>query len=191
ALKLARSWRRSRLQIEIDVVGDEQVQMPVAIVVEKGAACAPLRVLAQETRPFRNVRKSAVTVVVIENVLAPVHDKKVVKAVVVVVADADALAPAEAGQSGLLRHVLEGAVAIVAQQPIGRDRLSASQSSTIHKKDIEPAVVVVIEEGRAATGSLDDVLVLRAAAVDGWRGEPSPQRHVLEAHGKRAGGAGH
>ena len=97
----------------IDVVRDEQIEFAVAIVIHKCAAGVPALAVARHARFFADVGESAVAVVVVENILAKVADEKIIEAVVVVVADADALSPAGVNQSGLHGHVGESAVAIV------------------------------------------------------------------------------
>ena len=62
---------------------------------------------------FADVGERAVAVVVIQHVFAVVGDVKVGPAVVVVVADADALAPAGVDEAGFFRDVGERAVVIV------------------------------------------------------------------------------
>ena len=85
---------RRGLQVHVDVVGDEEIELAVAIVIDEGAARAPARLLACDAGLLADVGEGAVAVVVVENVLAVVGDEQVVAAIVVVVADADALAPA-------------------------------------------------------------------------------------------------
>src|SRR5882724_1684748 len=88
--------RRDGLDVEIDVVGDEQVEMAVTVVVEEGAAGIPARELTasgSDARMFGNVGEGAVAVVAEERAVAPIRDEKIVMAIVVVVADAAALPP--------------------------------------------------------------------------------------------------
>ena len=65
---------------------------------------------------LRDVGEGAVVVVVVEAVLAEVGDVDVGPAVVVVVADGYAEAPAVVGDAGLGRDVGEGAVVIVVEE---------------------------------------------------------------------------
>ena len=60
-----------------------------------------------------DIGERSVAVVVIQNVFAEVGDEQIIPAVVVVVADADALAPSGVRDAGFQRHVGESAVAIV------------------------------------------------------------------------------
>ena len=116
-----------RGQIEIDVVGDEQIELPVAIVVDEGAASVPALAFARHASLLADIGERAVAVVVIQNVLAEVGDEQIVPAVVVVVADANALSPARVRDSGLRGDVGKCAVAIVAEQM--RRRFAARRES--------------------------------------------------------------
>ena len=115
---LARARRLRR--IEVHVVGDEQIEMPVAVVVEKAAAGAPARAGAGDASLLGDVGERAVAVVVIEHVAAPVRDEQIVEAVVVVVADAAAPGPTRSGSARPCRDVGERAVAIVVKEVAGR-----------------------------------------------------------------------
>ena len=104
------------LDVEVDVVGDEEVEMAVAVVVEEGAAGVPTGGGLEEAGFGGDVGEGAVAVVAVEDVLAVVGDEEVVPAVVVVVADAAALSPAAAGEAGFSGDVGEGAVAVVLEE---------------------------------------------------------------------------
>ena len=102
--------------VEVQVAGDEQVEVAVTVVVQEAAAGSPPLRRAGDTRLLRDVRERPVAVVVVEDVLSPVGDEQVVVAVVVVVADAAALPPAGVGEARLLGDVGERAVAVVVEQ---------------------------------------------------------------------------
>ena len=113
--------------------------------------------------------KRSVAVVSIETILSEVSTEDVIEAVVVVVADANAICPADRLQSCFLRHVGECAVAIVLVEPIGRFRRIALEPRARKQKDIHPAVVVVVDECAATPVGLEDVLLRVHAAVDDGR----------------------
>src|SRR5580692_4280755 len=73
--------------------------------------------------------------------------------------------------AGLHGYIDESAVAIIAKQM--RSRFSACrkafESRSVHQKDVEPAIVVVIVEGNAAAGGFEQILVFVLAAEDGFR----------------------
>src|SRR5271157_1045947 len=184
---LVQAWARfrhgSRCQIEVNIVGDEKIQAAVAVIVNKGAAGVPSRALARHAGLFADVGERAVAVVVIEDVLAEVGNEQVIPAVVVVVADANALPPAGVAQASFRRHVGECAVTIVAKQM--RSGFTAGgktfQARPVHQKDVEPSVVVVIVEGYAASGGFEQVLVLVLSAEDGLHVQPGFAGNVDEA----------
>ncbi len=74
--------------------------MTVAIVVNKGAAGAPLRGGQQQARLTRDVGKRAVAVVAEQHVLVVIGEEQVIQAVVVVIADGDARGPAGTRETG-------------------------------------------------------------------------------------------
>ena len=103
-------------------------------------------------------------------------DEQVGMAVVVVVAHGHAHAvsasPGDRGDAGFLGHVLEGAVAAVAEEPIAGGRSAslpgpparAAQGSALDAIDVEPAVAVEVEQADAARHRLGQQ-VLRGLAV--------------------------
>ena len=90
----ARFRHRSGREVDIDIVGDEEVELAVAIVIDERAASVPAFAVSGDAGLLADVGEGAVAVVVIENVFAEVADEQIVVAVIVVVADADTLSPA-------------------------------------------------------------------------------------------------
>ncbi len=170
-------------QIQIDVVGDEQIELAVAVVVHKCAAGVPALAIAGDAGLLAHIGERAVAVVVVENILAEVGDEQIFEAVVVVVADADALSPAGVRHAGLRGDVGEGAVAIVLEQMRGGflSGREAFQTRAVHQENIQPAVVVVVVESDAAAGGLQQIFVLVLAAVDGFGVESGFAGDVDEA----------
>ena len=89
----ARVRRRRGREVEIDVVGDKQVQPAVAVDVEKGAAGAPSLPGRRQAARRRHLDERAAPGVVEQAVAPVVGHEQIVVAVVVVVADAGALTP--------------------------------------------------------------------------------------------------
>src|SRR5947209_3236531 len=91
--------------------------MPVAVIIQEGASSVPALQTGgsacRDARFLRYVREGAIAVVAIERAVSPVADEQIFVPVIVVIPDADALAPTRASQSGLYSHVGECAVAIV------------------------------------------------------------------------------
>src|SRR5258708_34984958 len=74
------------VRIEIDVIGHEQVELAVAIIVNPGTAGPPMGSIPSNTSLPGDVGEGAITVVVVKDVLTPIGDKQVFKPVVVVIA---------------------------------------------------------------------------------------------------------
>src|SRR5215831_1620932 len=101
-----------------------------------------------------------------KDVLSPAGNEDVVEPVVVVIADGNPRGPDTTTQSGLRGDVAEGAVAIVAIQLDGRFRgRGAGAAAAGEHHDVQPAVVVVIQESHAASHGFEDVVGLALVAV--------------------------
>jgi len=81
------------LEIECQIIRHHNVQITVAVVVDERASSPPTDFFAGHPCPLRNIRERAVTIVVVEDIVAPLSKEKVRKVVVVVVSDADSLSP--------------------------------------------------------------------------------------------------
>ncbi len=91
------SRRRRGREIEVHVIGDDEIELAVAIVVNEGAAASPSLARSADARLVGHIGEDTV-IVVVETVLAVVGDVEIFPAVVVVVADTDALSPAAGAQ---------------------------------------------------------------------------------------------
>ena len=120
--------------------------MPVAVVIYKCTTGPPSLTGSCDAGFLRNLCEHP-AIVVVKPVLAVVRDVEIFPSVIVVVADAHALAPAGSGQPGFNGHVGERAVVIVAIQTIRRTLTSRKsfEPRSVHQENIEPAIVVVIE----------------------------------------------
>src|ERR1700680_4059959 len=87
--------------------------MAVAVIIDEGAAVAPGFAGASDAGFFTDVGESAVAIVVVEDIFSVIGDVEIFPAIVVVIADANALAPPGVGQAGFLRDIGEGSVVIV------------------------------------------------------------------------------
>ena len=145
-------WRGC--EIEVDVIGDKQVQFSISIVINERAAGVPAFSVSANAGFVGDVGKCAVAVVVVQNIFTEVADEQIVVPIIVVVADADALSPSVMDKSGLRSNVGKSSIAIVFEKM--RDRFVAGLKSlkprTVHQKNVEPAVVVVIVESNPAAG---------------------------------------
>ena len=91
AVVLPWDWRL--LKGKPHIVGDEKVQVPVAIVVHKAATGAPALLLTPKRGLLGQIRERAIAVIAVENVLPEAGAENVVKAVVVIVTHANATSP--------------------------------------------------------------------------------------------------
>src|SRR5262245_29653398 len=149
-------WRG--LEVEVDVVGGEEIEQAVAIDVEERAAGAPAR-RRQQAGAGGDILERTVAAVVEQAILPPERDVEIVVAVVVVVAGARALSPPAERDSRLRGDVFERAVAAVAIEVAGR-RLAwrePFERRPVDEEQIDVAVVVVVEHRDAAAGGLQQV----------------------------------
>ena len=159
-----RLWHGRGCQVHVDVVRDKQIEAAVAVIVHKRAARVPALAVGGDTGLRADVGEGAISVVVIEHVLA----EQIVVAVVVVVADANTLSPTGVADACSQRHIGESAVAIILEQ--AGDRFVSGGKSfevrAVHQKNVEPAVVVVVVERDSAARGFEQVFVLVFAAED-------------------------
>ena len=130
-----------------------------------------------------DIGEDAVAAVAIQHVRAEVRDVEIDPAVVVVVARAGAHAVVAMSNAGLLGDVVERAVAAISEQAVPclpRDRRIGHRSA-VDQEDVDPAVVVVVEEQPARADGLDQVLV-GARAVDVAEVDPGVTADVGELH---------
>ncbi len=145
----------------MDVAGHEEIEPAIAVVVAPGCAGGP--VAEGDAGLLGYVGEGAVVVVVVEPILAEVGDIDVGPAVVVVVSDGHAEAPAIVADAGFLGHVGEGAVVIIVEERgMRRESFSIERGlgAAVHEIDIQPAIVVVIQEGDAGADAFEDVFLV-------------------------------
>ena len=101
----------------------------------------------------------------VENVFAKISNEKIVEAIVVVIADADALAPAGMEKTSFCSDVGKGAVTVVFEKVIGRllARGETFQTRAVDQENVDPAVVIVIIKGDATAGGFEKVFVWRSS----------------------------
>src|SRR5215510_185912 len=184
--------QRSGLGIEVNVIGYEQVEAPVFIVVEESATCVPALFagasIGGDAGLFRDVGERAVAVVAPQRAIAPVGDKQVIPSVVVVISRADALTPTGVRHAGLLGHVSECPVAVVLVETAdGRliRRPLRLEARPVDEKNIQPPIVIVINESAAAAGGLEKKLVLALIAEDRLGAQTRFTRHIDELDRER------
>ena len=135
-----------------------------------------------QTGAARDVLERAVPSVSVQAILTPIRDEEIVVSVIVVVADAGALAPTARAQPGPVGDILERTVPPISVQMIGRlpPLGKTFEHRAVDEKDVEPAVAVVVDRGRAGPGRLEQVLVRVLATEDGHRIQSRLLCHVGE-----------
>jgi hypothetical protein len=123
---------------------------------------------------------------VIKDVFAVVGDVQLLETVIVVVTDADALAPAGMGQAGFFSDIGKRAVVVVVVEMIGRSLLYGGvfEFRAVDDEDVGPAVVVVVEDRDAGAGGFDDVFFGGDTAEGVGHGEAGLFRDVREVSGR-------
>jgi hypothetical protein len=142
-----RSWRRWwRIpDIERDVARDVQIQPAVAVVVAKRAAGGPA--VHGNTGLHRDIGESPVAQIPEEPVGTEVGDVEIGCAVVVDIADTDALTPSFVADPCGRRDVTERAIAVVAKERSCRHTTRIRlERAAIDQVDVEPAIAVEVEQ---------------------------------------------
>src|ERR1035438_3836206 len=174
------------------VVGDDEVQQAVVIVIEPGRRDAEgVRRFDADAGLFRDVRKRPVAIVVIKRVSARAADEKVLVAVVVIVSDGHPEVVVEVGtkEPGFPCYIFESSVAFVAEQAVivrGIHLLQLWQFGTVGEEDIHFAVLIVVEDRDAAAHGLNEILPASEVVV-GNVGKPGARSDVgkVNAPGRR------
>ena len=134
-------------QRELDEAAQHQVEPAVVVVVEPDGARRPAG--RGDTGFVGDVGEGAVAVVLVERAAPVGGDQDVWVAVVVVVGNGAAHPElAAAGDAGLVGDVGEGAVAVVLVERVLQRRLRLVEvaRAAVDHEDVDPAVVVVVEE---------------------------------------------
>ena len=125
----------------------------------------------------------------IEDILAVVGDVQILKTIIVIITDADALAPAGVSEAGFLGDIGKRAFVIVAVEMIGGSIFygRALEFCAVDDEDVGPAVIVVVENRDAGAGGFDDVFFGGYATEGVGHGEAGLFCDVREV-GERLGG---
>src|SRR5258708_30841882 len=135
--------------------------MAVAVVIDEGAAVAPGFARTCDACFLAYVRECAVAVVVIEDVFSVVRDVEIFPAVVVVVADAGALAPSGVRKARFFGDVGEGSVMIIMIEMAcgSSSRGSRVEAGADEYVNAGPPVVVVVEYANAGSDTVTAVCI--------------------------------
>src|SRR5579872_4360609 len=110
--------------------------------------------------------------VVIQVILSVTGNVEVFPPVVVVIAHANALAPARGGEAGLCCYIGECSIVVVVIEMIGRGFAlwRSFESGSVYKENVGPSVIVIIEDGNASAGGFDYVFLGCESAEDVGKG---------------------
>src|SRR6266853_4258607 len=111
-----------------NVVGNEEIQMPIAVVIQEGAAGSKPLLIARQPGRLRHIGESSVAVIAVKHVLPEIGAKDIVKAIVVVVSDTDPAGPPERAQPCLFGDIRKCSIPVILIQPIRRAYRCASEA---------------------------------------------------------------
>src|SRR5437667_11858550 len=154
--------------------------MSVTVVVNKSASCSPSRIFVQQSGVLSDIGKSPIAIVAIQLVLAEVGAKQIFEAVVIVVSNANTCCPTCIAKAGSFGNIRERSITIIFIQAIGRFRRGAFDFRAAKQKNIDPAVIVVIDESATTAGRFEDVIFRIGTAVNDRRGQPSGDGYIDE-----------
>ena len=145
---------RRMFGIKFHIAGNKQIEQPVMIEVSPGRASGPAT--ESDASFFGHIGERAVMMVVIKTVSAEIGDVDVRPPVVIVITYGYAEAPAFIGYACMIGGVGECAIVIIVKQHrSGRGFLSflRGKRGAVEQVDVEPSVIVVIQQSDARTGS--------------------------------------
>src|SRR5437667_4780896 len=173
-------------QTKVHVVGDDQIEPSVAIVIYESAAGTPRFAGTRGPRRFAHFFESSVFVV-IKAILAVVSNVEVLPAVIVVVPHAYSLPPSARCKPGLHSHVGKSAVVIIAIEMVRRRlaRRKSLEGCAVDDENVRPPVVVEIKNCYARSSCFNDVLLCIYPAEDVHHGETGLVGDVLEVRKSR------
>ena len=103
--------------LPLSIIRHVQVEVAIVVVVEEGAARGPVG--TADTRNLADVLERAVAIIEIQHIHAVIAEEDVLVAVVVDVADHDAVAVARESKARRFGHFLKAVAAQVLVEPIG------------------------------------------------------------------------
>ena len=171
--------RRRILSFEIDIVGHHEIEISVAIVIDKRTSCAPTRFRLVKPTLLRFVAERTVSHIMQEHVVPPLADEEIHVAIVIRVAGAHPLRPAEVADAGFDGNILKTKSTQVVVEMRRQRRAGVLQPVALQKKDVRKAVVVVIEYRNAGAGVFYDVGLIHLAG-DYFGGESRLRRDIAE-----------
>src|ERR1700674_2920117 len=172
------------VRVKFHVARNEQVQQAIAVVIAPRRSCGPSSQC--HTGFLRHVRKRSIMIVVVEAVFSKIRDIDVRPAIIIVIAYSYAEAPPLVRYTCFVRNVSESAVVIVVKQHGARSGflpLQRGKRGTVEQIDVQPPVVVKVDQGHAGTWSLENSRLVRPPRTVAKFAEPGLSRDVHEHHG--------
>src|SRR5207237_2419100 len=165
------------------VIGDEKVQVAVAIVVPESRPSGPSAIT--DASLFSNVAESSIPVVMVKVVSFQAREVKIFVTVAVEIRRDDSHGPTRIGHTRTLRHVRKGAVAIVTIEsaPGASGTVGGIHREGVGEVNIKATVVVIVEERDTTAHRLDNVLLLGCRVV--LEVDPGSVGDVYKADGRR------
>src|ERR1041385_8908291 len=152
--------------IKLHVVRNEQIEMAVAVVIEKGAASAVAGRFCPETCRLGHISERSVAIVAIELVLSEVGAEQVFEPIIVVIADANTRCPTYVTKSSLLGYIGEGSVSIIFVETITGSGRCSSHACAAEQENIHPSVVVIIKKGAATSDCFQNVVIAVGVSIN-------------------------
>ena len=157
---------REIVETDVHVVGNEQVGPTIAVIVTERGTHGPAFV-ERQTGLLGDVSEGAVSVVAVEHNPVETGDQQIGPAVVIVVADRDAIGPTGIAHSGFIRDISERSVVIIVEERAagffaGFRHLDALR---VREINVRPAVSIIINESNSAAHGFHDVFLFRAGQV--------------------------
>ena len=168
-------------EVEIHVVGDEKIEIAVAVIVDEGAAGAPARAGDGQPGFRRDVGEFAAAPVAVQDVGPVVGDQQIGVAVVIDIAYTGGLCPAGAGEAGFAADLGKMAPAVVAIELRVSRCCAPLKDGPVGDEDIVGSVAVVIEDGGAGSGALEQVFLLVLSAERVRESQAALSRNVDKA----------
>src|ERR1700677_175683 len=134
------------LYIEADIVCDHQVELAVAIIIDKGATGSPLSATSGNPGSPAHFFERAIVLIVVEPVGPVIRDVQIIESIIVVITHASSLAPSARGESGSECHVAKRAIAIVVVEMTRGMLLASIQRVAVDQGDVGPTMMVIIDD---------------------------------------------
>jgi hypothetical protein len=166
-----------------DVIGDKEIEIAILVEIGKRAPSTPER--RTHARCGGDIGERAVAAIVVQHVRPEARDVQIDPAIVVVVAGAGTHSVPALADTGATGHVLERSIAAVVKQAMLRlpgDRWIGDRS-TIDEKEIDPAIVVVVEKQTSRPHRFDQEFLCRCA-VDVLKRDAGIACHLGELDGR-------